>query len=271
MEVPSMSMPLGSILLASTDPERLRAWYAEVFDAPPDDDGFIRFGDVGVLIDGRDDVAVRSAEPARVILNFHVDDAKAAAARMADAGATITVEPEWRGQAWFATALDPDGNTIQVIEIGDEYYTSRGRAAPLPQSGDGILARSDTQGRLPAQDLERARRFYAEKLGLHPVEEREGGLRYRCGSTLFSLFASAGEPSGAHTQMSWKVDDIEATVAELRGRGLEFEEYDFPGFEARDGIVDIPGTYPSEGGIGERAVWFRDSEGNVIGIGEAMH
>jgi predicted enzyme related to lactoylglutathione lyase len=266
-----MTTPLGSILLASTDPERLRAWYAEVFDAPPDGDGFIRFGDVGVLIDGRDDVADRSAEPARVILNFHVDDAKAAAARMADAGATITVEPEWRGQAWFATALDPDGNTIQVIEMGDEYYTSRGRAAPLPQSGDGILARSDTQGRLPAQDLERARRFYAEKLGLHPVEEREGGLRYRCGSTLFSLFASAGEPSGAHTQMSWKVDDIEATVAELRSRGLELEEYDFPGFEAHDGIVDIAGTYPSEGGIGERAVWFRDSEGNLIGIGEAMH
>jgi predicted enzyme related to lactoylglutathione lyase len=266
-----MSTPLGSILLASTDPDRLRAWYAEVFDAVPDRDGFLQLGGVAVLIDGRDDVADRNPEPDRVILNFHVDDAKAAARRLADAGATITVEPEWRGQAWFATALDPDGNTVQVIELSDEYFTGRGVAPPLPLSGHGILARSDVQGRLPAQDLERARRFYAEKLGLHPVEEREGGLRYRCGSTLFSLFASTGEPSGRHTQMGWKVDDIEATLAELRGRGLEFEEYDFPGFETRDGIVDIPGTYPSEGGVGERAVWFRDSEGNLIGIGQAIH
>lgn len=139
---------------------------------------------------------------------------------------------------------------------------------PLPLSGDGVLARSDVQPRLPAQDLERARRFYAEKLGLHPVEEREGGLRYRCGSTVFSLFASTGAPSGQHTQMAWKVDDIEEVVAELRDRGLTFEEYDFPGFETVDGIVDIPGTYPSDGGIGERAVWFLDSEGNLIGIGQ---
>lgn len=140
----------------------------------------------------------------------------------------------------------------------------------LPISGDGILAHSDVQVRLPAQDLERARRWYAEKLGLEPVEEREGGLRYRCGSTLFSLFASAGAPSGTHTQMAWKVADIEATVAELRARGLEFEPYDFPGATSRDGIVDIPGTYPSEGGIGERAVWFRDSEGNIMGVGQAV-
>jgi catechol 2,3-dioxygenase-like lactoylglutathione lyase family enzyme len=152
--------------------------------------------------------------------------------------------------------------------ISDEDHTSQG---VLPTSGDGVLARSGTQVRLPAQDLERARRFYAEKLGLHPVEEREGGLRYKCGSTLFSLFASAGEPSGTHTQMAWKVDDIDEAVAELRDRGLVLEDYDFPGMKAVDGIVEIEGTYPSEGGIGERAVWFRDSEGNVIGIGQAMH
>jgi catechol 2,3-dioxygenase-like lactoylglutathione lyase family enzyme len=153
----------------------------------------------------------------------------------------------------------------------DEYDTSRGRTTSLPLSGDGILASSDVQTRLPAQDLERARRFYAEKLGLHPVEERDGGLRYRCGSTLFALFASAGEPSGTHTQMGWKVNDIEAAVTELRGRGLDFEEYDLPGFETRDGIVDIHGNYPSDGGIGERAVWFRDSEGNLLGIGQPIH
>ena len=121
--------------------------------------------------------------------------------------------------------------------------------------------------RLPAQDLERARAFYADKLGLHPVEEREGGLRYVCAAGEFALFASAGAASGDHTQMGWEVDDIEATVAELRSRGVVFEEYDFPGIETVDGIATIEGNYPSKG-TGERAVWFHDSEGNLLGIGQ---
>jgi catechol 2,3-dioxygenase-like lactoylglutathione lyase family enzyme len=123
--------------------------------------------------------------------------------------------------------------------------------------------------RLPAQDLERARRFYAEKLGLEPSEERPGGLRYRCASGEFALFASAGAPSGTHTQMAWEVDDIAATVAALRERGLVFEEFELPGMPAVDGVVEVPGNYPSKGS-GERAAWFRDSEGNLIGIGQAV-
>ena len=121
--------------------------------------------------------------------------------------------------------------------------------------------------RLPAQDLDRARAFYAEKLGLEPVEERPGGLRYVCAAGEFALFASAGGPSGDHTQMGWEVDDIDATVRELRSRGVVFEEYDLPGFKTVDGIAEIEGNYPSKG-TGERAVWFRDSEGNLLGIGE---
>ena len=124
--------------------------------------------------------------------------------------------------------------------------------------------------RLPAQDLARARRFYSEKLGLEPAEERPGGLLYRSAGFEFALFESAGASRGEFTQMGWEVDDIEATVAELRSRGVEFEEYDMPGVETIDGIAAIEGNYPSKGGKGERAVWFRDSEGNLLGIGEPL-
>jgi catechol 2,3-dioxygenase-like lactoylglutathione lyase family enzyme len=123
--------------------------------------------------------------------------------------------------------------------------------------------------RLPAQDLERARAFYAEKLGLQPVEEREGGLRYVCVAGEFSLFQSAGAASGDHTQMGWEVEDIEATVTDLRSRGVVFEEYDTPDLRTVDGIADIEGNYPSKG-IGERGAWFRDSEGNMLGIGQPL-
>jgi catechol 2,3-dioxygenase-like lactoylglutathione lyase family enzyme len=132
-----------------------------------------------------------------------------------------------------------------------------------------MLADSQVATRLPVKKLERARRFYSEKLGLEPMEERPGGLCYRCGPGYFALFESAGAASGTHTQMAWEVVDIEATVAMLRARGVVFEEYDLPGLKTVNGIAEIEGNYPSKG-VGERGAWFRDSEGNLLGIGEAV-
>jgi catechol 2,3-dioxygenase-like lactoylglutathione lyase family enzyme len=123
--------------------------------------------------------------------------------------------------------------------------------------------------RLPAKDLSRARAFYSEKLGLDPVEQRDGGLRYVCASGEFAIFLSAGVQSGTHTQMGWEVEDIEATVRELRARGVAFEEYDLPGLKTVDEIAEIAGNYPSKG-IAERGAWFRDSEGNLLGIGQPL-
>jgi catechol 2,3-dioxygenase-like lactoylglutathione lyase family enzyme len=132
-----------------------------------------------------------------------------------------------------------------------------------------MLEHSDVATRLPVQDLKRARSFYAEKLGLEPVEERPGGLLYRCGKGSFALFLSTGAAAGTHTQMGWEVADIEATVAALRARGVVFEEYDLPGLKTVDGIAQIAGNYPSKG-TGEKGAWFKDSEGNLVGIGQPM-
>jgi len=133
-----------------------------------------------------------------------------------------------------------------------------------------ILARGRVATRLPAPDLDRARRFYAEKLGLEPVDERPGGLLYRCGGTDFALFQSTGASPGTFTQMGWEVDDIETAVSRLRQRGVVFEEVDVPGLRTRNGIADVDGNYPSKNARGERAAWFRDSEGNLLGIGEPV-
>lgn len=133
-----------------------------------------------------------------------------------------------------------------------------------------MLARSAVATRLPAQDLERARTFYAEKLGLGPADERPGGLLYRCAKGEFALFASAGAASGSHTQMVWQVEDIDAAVAELRSRGVTFEEYSLPGLTTVNGIAQVAGNYPSRGGVGERAAWFRDSEGNLLALGQPI-
>jgi catechol 2,3-dioxygenase-like lactoylglutathione lyase family enzyme len=133
-----------------------------------------------------------------------------------------------------------------------------------------MLRDSNVSTRLPARDLERARAFYAEKLGLEPIEERPGGLRYQCGDGHFSLFQSAGVPSAKHTQMAWEVDDLDAVVAGLRRRGVGFEDVDLPGLRTINGIAEVVGNYPSAGGVAERAAWFRDSEGNLLGIGQPV-
>ncbi|MDT0391421.1 VOC family protein [Streptomyces sp. DSM 41921] len=134
-----------------------------------------------------------------------------------------------------------------------------------------VLAGARVATRLPAQDLDRARRFYADKLGLEPVDERPGGLLYRCGGGEFALFRSTGASPGTFTQMALEVDDIDGAVAELKRRGVVFEEVDLPGFRTEDGIAEVEGHYPSKGARGERGAWFRDSEGNLLGIGQPLY
>jgi catechol 2,3-dioxygenase-like lactoylglutathione lyase family enzyme len=123
--------------------------------------------------------------------------------------------------------------------------------------------------RLPAQDLDRARRWYADVLGLTPAEERSGGLRYQVGGSEFVLFQSAGCSDGSFTQMAFEVADLRATVAALAASGVTFERYEKGSLRTNAaGIATIDGNYPSRGGTGEYGAWFRDCEGNLLGIGQ---
>jgi catechol 2,3-dioxygenase-like lactoylglutathione lyase family enzyme len=133
----------------------------------------------------------------------------------------------------------------------------------------GLLINAYAITKLPAQDLERARAFYRDKLGLEPVEERTGGLRYVCGQTEFHLFSSSGAPSGRSTQIGFEVEDLEATLADLRARGVTFERFDMSGFDVRGDTVAAPDNYPSKG-TGELGAFFYDSEGNLIGVAQPV-
>lgn len=119
-----MPTTLGSMLLSSTDPERLHRWYAE--GLTPTSTGSVghyrvlSFGDTHVMIDTRDDVGDRNPEPGRLILNFEVDDARAVAATLDDLGTTWLAELEDRDGSLFATATDPDGNYVQLVQLSDE-------------------------------------------------------------------------------------------------------------------------------------------------------
>lgn len=114
--------------------------------------------------------------------------------------------------------------------------------------------------KLPARDVERARAFYRDVLGFEPVRENHGHLFYECGGSAFLVFPSSGSPSGAHDQLGFTVDDVEAAAATLRERGVELENYEAPpGCSFRDGIIDYGPV---------KAAWFKDSEGNLISIAQ---
>ncbi len=112
---------------------------------------------------------------------------------------------------------------------------------------------------IPAKDLARARAFYETKVGLKPKQEIAGGVAYEfAGGTGCFLYATPNAGTSQASQAFWQVDDIEREVAELKKRGVKFEEYpDMPGMKSVDGIVT---------GGGARAAWFKDTEGNILAV-----
>jgi catechol 2,3-dioxygenase-like lactoylglutathione lyase family enzyme len=111
-----------------------------------------------------------------------------------------------------------------------------------------------------AVDLARARRWYQEKLGLMPEREDPGGVWYRFGGeTWLYLYGTPSAGTAQNTIAGWTVKGIEAVMADLRGRGVTFEEYDFGEVRTVDGLVDF--------GIA-KAAWFKDSEGNTYELSE---
>ena len=123
-----------------------------------------------------------------------------------------------------------------------------------------MLTTSRVEANIPAADLDRARAFYADKLGLTPMRELGGvTLVYETeGGTRFNLYETTFAGQAGHTIAQWHVDDIEAEVHDLKAKGVVFEVYDMPG-------VEWDGEIASVAGLG-RAAWFTDSEGNIMCI-----
>jgi catechol 2,3-dioxygenase-like lactoylglutathione lyase family enzyme len=110
---------------------------------------------------------------------------------------------------------------------------------------------------LPAEDLQRARSFYEEKLGLETElrDDMPEGLFVHAGKGTRLFLYERGRATAENTAVTFEVDDLEATVSELRRHGVELEDYDFPGLKTVDGIASRDR---------DRAAWFRDSEGNIL-------
>jgi predicted enzyme related to lactoylglutathione lyase len=124
-----------------------------------------------------------------------------------------------------------------------------------------MLNRASVTANIPAADLDRARSFYADTLGLAPSSEMAdaGMLIYRTdGGTTFQVYQTEFAGQAGHTIAQFHVDDVEGEARALQGKGVALETYDMPGVTWDDGVADM-------GGIG-KAAWFKDSEGNILCI-----
>jgi catechol 2,3-dioxygenase-like lactoylglutathione lyase family enzyme len=110
---------------------------------------------------------------------------------------------------------------------------------------------------IPAKDLEGTRRFYEDVLGAQVVMEDPGGIIYRSGDSTFSLYPTEYAGTAQHTLGAFMVRDVETTVADLRSKGVRFEDYDLPGVKTVNGIADLDGF---------RGAWFKDPEGNILSV-----
>jgi predicted enzyme related to lactoylglutathione lyase len=126
-----------------------------------------------------------------------------------------------------------------------------------------MLNDSRVEANIPASDLNRARDFYADKLGLTPSGEFAGmQLTYQtAGGTRFNIYQTEFAGQAGHTIAQWHVDDIESQVRDLQAKGVVFETYDMPGVEWSGEIASLPGL--------GRAAWFKDSEGNIMCVDQA--
>jgi predicted enzyme related to lactoylglutathione lyase len=240
---------LGSILLASTDADRLRRWYEAAFEVATNPGGFLEFGAVAVLIDQRDDVADRAVEPKRVILNVHVDDGHAAAARLDEVGVEWVVPLEERPDGWFGTAVDPDGNLIQVIELSAAYREAHGAS--------GFAGVSTFSG-FSVDDLGAAARFYGETLGL-PVlgpNHTAGQMGIVAGGREIFVYEKPDHTPASFTILNFQVEDVDEAVEQLARKGVTPLRYDGMDHEAN-------GVYRVEG---PPIAWFTDPAGNVLSV-----
>ena len=251
--------------LATADIPRARAWYAERLGLEP----IREFPSLLAYQVGPDVFTVFETPAAGTAQNtvaiWQVPELRAEVARMRSRGLVFEdldfgggdrtvdgvmtdVDPEGLPilNAWFR---DADGNWISLVEQADHPGE--------PSTGDTGIGAA-----LAAVDLVRARDWYRDKLGLEPLHYVDGQeMVYRQGPTHFTVFQTPSAGTAKNTVAVWRVDDLRAEMAELRSRGVGFEDYDLGDARTVDGIL----TDPDDGSL---AAWFVDSEGNTLGVVE---
>jgi predicted methyltransferase/predicted enzyme related to lactoylglutathione lyase len=201
--------------------------------------------------------------------SHHALDPKYAVAELRDAGFEIADRQDTFITApyaqWMIVARRPlpsprDRRCHEHCDDGcvDRCFIDRREEDHPVQEHGPMLQDSPMFSYIPAKDVTRARRFYEERVGLKPTRELAGGVVYEFANhTSCFLYPTPNAGTSKASQAFWEVADVEREVAELRARGVTFEDYDMPGLKTVNGIATAGGA---------KAAWFKDTEGNTMAI-----
>ena len=123
-----------------------------------------------------------------------------------------------------------------------------------------MLGKADATPMLAVKDLDRARKFYAENLGLKEVDDFGEGFMLKSGETQVSVYRSEFAGTNKATALTFDVDDIEDEVRALKDKGISFERYELEGLTPKGDIYE---------GEGMKTAWFKDPDGNILSLIEA--
>lgn len=124
-----------------------------------------------------------------------------------------------------------------------------------------MLSAAPIRAYIPVSNVSRARKFYEQTLGLSPKADYAGGVIYECGGAEVFMYPTSNAGTSKASQAYWQVDDVEAEVAELKARGVKFEEYDMPGVAMKNSIATAGGA---------KTAWFKDTEGNILAVSQRL-
>lgn len=120
-----------------------------------------------------------------------------------------------------------------------------------------MLSDATVTATVAVSDISSGRDFYGNTLGLKQADDNPAGVAYQCGPAQLFIYESGTAGTGQATCASWKLEDVEGAVTELKDKGVTFEHYDMPG-ATLEGDVHVMGPMKS--------AWFKDPDGNILCI-----
>ena len=120
-----------------------------------------------------------------------------------------------------------------------------------------MLGKADATPMIAVKDLDRARKFYEETLGLEEVDDFGEGFMLRSGDTEFSVYRSEFAGTNKATALTFNVDDLEGEVSNLKQKGIAFEHYELEGLQPKGDFYEAEGM---------KTAWFKDPDGNILSL-----
>ena len=120
-----------------------------------------------------------------------------------------------------------------------------------------MLSKWDATATIPVKNLDTAKKFYEDVLGLEQVDRMDGAITYRSGSSAVFVYESQFAGTNKATAVTWTVDNVENVVQALKAKGVRFEHYDMPD-TTRQGDVHVSGDV--------KVAWFKDPDANIISL-----